>query len=113
LKLKIPPKYPELPPDLYINDIPYINCINCCNLERIKQTTLKYLLGNCISCMTIMKPGMWKNNMTFIDILLEIDKYDKFKKIVKYDILLEELMETWELEYPIILNIFGFLIGEF
>jgi hypothetical protein len=113
LELKIPSEYPDFPPDLYINDIPYINLINCCNLERIKQTLKKFFISNCISCMTIMKPDMWKNHMRLPDILLEIDKNNKIKKIVKYDILLEELMRTRELEYPIILNIFAFLIGDF
>jgi hypothetical protein len=113
LEIKIPAGYPSLPPDLYINEIPYINFINCCNLERIKRTIKKYFLSNCISCTTIMKPNIWKNNMTLSDILLEIDKNEKIKKIVKYDILLEELMRTWGLEYDIILNIFGFLVGDF
>jgi hypothetical protein len=112
LELRIPSEYPDFPPDLYINDIPYINLINCCNLERIKRTLKKFFISNCISCMTIMKPEMWKNNMMLSDILLEIDKNTKIKKIVKYDILLEELMRTRRLEYPIILNIFAFLVGD-
>jgi hypothetical protein len=113
LELKIPLEYPELPPDLYINDIPYINVINCCNLERVKRTIKKFYLSNCISCTTIMKHNMWKNNMLLSDILLEIDKINKIKKIVKYDILLEELMRTRGLEYTVIVNIFGFLTGDF
>jgi len=113
LEIRIPSEYPDLPPDLYINDIPYINLINCCNLERIKRTIKKYFLSNCISCITIIKLDMWKNNMMLSDILFEIDKNEKIKKIVKYDILLGELMRTRGLDFPIFLNIFVFLNGEF
>jgi hypothetical protein len=110
LEIKIPSEYPDVPPDLYINNIQYINLINCCNLKRVKNSIKKFYLSNCISCMTLMRTDIWKNNMMISDILLEINKNDKIKKMVKYDILLEELMRTKKLEYSIILNIFVFLI---
>jgi len=106
-------EYPNIPPELYLNDIKYKTVIECCNLERVRhiiKNHFKIFRDNCISCKSILKKENWKNKMMFSNIFTEIQIFQRLKQIVKYDILLNELMEQKILEYPIILNILHYLI---
>jgi hypothetical protein len=98
-----------------LNDIKYKTVIDCCNLERVKhiiKNNIKIFRENekCISCKSILKKENWKNKMMFSNIFTEIQIFQRLKQIVKYDILLNELMEQKNLEYPIILNILQYFI---
>jgi hypothetical protein len=111
----IPPEYPMVPPFVYINNKLYLHVINCCNLGKIKRIvsrhTNKYKsYTNCISCATILKPNNWDMRTRFSDIFDEIRENRRIKKLVKYDILLGELMKHKQLETSIMIRIMEFLI---
>jgi hypothetical protein len=90
--------YPETPPHLYVNDIPYVNVINCCKLSRIKEAVKKYTsayrpYANCISCGSILTQVNWSTKTRFSHILAENSKIKKMKRIIKYDIAITEIAE--------------------
>jgi hypothetical protein len=111
----IPPEYPAVPPFVYINNKLYLHLINCCNLGKIKRVvsrhTNKYKsYTNCISCATILKPNNWTIHTRFSDIFDEIRENRRIKTLVKYDILLGEIMKHKQLETSIMVRIFEFIM---
>jgi hypothetical protein len=106
--------YPETPPHLYVNDIPYVNVINCCKLSRIKEAVKKYTnayrpYANCISCGSILTQVNWSTKIRFSNILAENIKIKKMKRIIKYDIAITEIAEIYELDYGIFVQIMSYL----
>jgi hypothetical protein len=114
LTFVIPPEYPNHPPFLYIKNVLYTHTINCCNLTRIKEIIGKYVKTyrphqNCISCGSILIPKNWTSTTRFSNIFDELHIIRRFKSIVKYEIILQELMKKRQLEIFIIQNILEFL----
>lgn len=106
--------YPETPPHLYVNDIPYVNVINCCKLSRIKETVKKYTNAyrsyeNCISCGSILTQENWSPKTRFSHILAENRKIANMKRIIKYDMAISELIEVYKLDYGIFVLIMAYL----
>jgi hypothetical protein len=99
----IPIDYPLVPPFVYINDMLYMNIINCCHLERVKVIVAKYVKTyrrylNCISCGCVLKRENWKSGRMFSDIFSEWALIRKMKKVVGYELALEDLMISRGLE---------------
>lgn len=110
----IPPEYPLVPPFVYINDNLYLNIINCCHLERVKNVVGKYVRTyrpflNCMSCASYLKRENWKSDIMFSDIFIEWGIIKKFKEIVKYELVLEEIMMYKQIEYVNVLNILEYV----
>jgi hypothetical protein len=111
----VPPEYPVVPPYLYINNVLYLHLINCCHLGNIKQIVGKYTsqyreYKNCISCATIVSPNNWRAHIRFSDMIDEIREIRQIKRVVKYDLILEEIMIHKQLEYSTVVYILDFLI---
>jgi hypothetical protein len=111
----IPREYPLVPPFVYINNVAYMNIINCCHLERVKMVVSKYVKTyrpylNCISCGSCVAMKNWKKNTMFSNIFSEWEMIRRMKKIVGYELALEELMIYRDLEYENILHIMDYLV---
>jgi len=111
----IPPEYPLVPPFVYINDVLYLNIINCCHLERVKGIVGKYVKTyrpflNCVSCACLLKRENWRIETMFSDIFSEWDVIRRLKGIVGYELALEDIMIHWGLEYVNVLSILEYLI---
>jgi len=109
-----PAEYPKAPFYLYINDVLYTKKIHCCHLERVKQSVGKYMKSyrpfvNCISCACTLHKTNWRPNTYLSDILNEYAIIQQVKEIVKYDILLGELMNVKQLDYSIVVWIMEYL----
>lgn len=110
----IPVNYPREPPYVYINDIPYMNIINCCHLERVKFYIGKYIKTyrpflNCVSCACCIKKENWNNLTMFSDIFYEWKIVQMLKEVVKYELILDELMDYKGLEYATVLCILEYM----
>lgn len=111
----IPADYPLVPPFVYINDNLYLNIINCCHLERVKDIVGKYVKTyrpflNCLSCACLLKRENWNTVTMFSDIFLEWHMIRRLKEIVGYELVLEDIMIHRGLEYFHILCILEYLI---
>ena len=114
LIMVFPSEYPKAPFYLYINDVLYTKKIHCCHLERVKQSVGKYTKSyrpfvNCVSCACTLHKTNWRPNTYLSDILNEYAIIQQLKEIVKYDILLGELMNVKQLDYSIIVWIMEYL----
>jgi hypothetical protein len=114
LIMVFPAEYPKSPFYLYINDVLYTKKIHCCHLERVKQSVGKYMKSyrpfvNCISCACTLHNTNWRPNTYLSDILNEYAIIQQLKEIVKYDILLGELMNVKQLDYSIVVWIMEYL----
>jgi hypothetical protein len=107
------PQYPYMTPYVYINEIPYLQKINCCHLERVKQIVYKYTPAyrnhlHCISCGSVMK--YWRSSYRFSDIIDELQLIHRYKEIAKYEIVLGELIYHKELEESIGYHILSYVL---
>ena len=110
----IPVNYPLVFPFFYMNDVLYMNRIYCCHLERVKIIVAKYTMDyrkymNCISCACVLKNENWKSDTMFSDIFSEWDRIRILKRIVGYELALEDLMIYRDLEYCNIIHIMEYL----
>jgi len=110
----IPSKYPMEPPYIYFNDVPYLNIVHCCHLERVKQIVGKYTnmyrpYLNCLSCACCVKRENWKSESLFSDIFYEWGVIRRMKQTVSYEIVLEELMLMKGIEYINIVHILEYI----
>lgn len=115
LTVVFPTKYPAEPPYVYFNDIPYLNIVHCCHLERVKQIVGKHTnmyrsFLNCISCACCTKRENWKSDTLFSDIFYEWGIVRRMKQTVSYEIVLEELRRMKGIDYINIVFILEFLI---
>jgi hypothetical protein len=111
----IPVEYPLVPPFVYMNNVLYMNKIYCCHLERVKLITLKYSKSyrnytNCISCACILKNGNWKEKTMFSDILSEWRQIKRMKRIVGYELALDDLILYRDLDYYNFIHIMEYLV---
>lgn len=111
----IPIEYPLVPPIIYMNDKLYMNHIYCCHLERVKIIISKYSMSykkymNCISCACVLNNGNWNEKIMFSNIFSEWDKIRRMKKIVGYELALEDLMIYRDLDYCNIIHIMEYLL---
>lgn len=114
----IPIEYPSVPPFVYMNNVLYMNKIYCCHLERVKIIVAKYSNSyreytNCISCACILKNGNWKKTHMFSDIFIEWCQIRRMKRIVGYELALDDLMVHRELEYYNVMHIMEYLFTPF
>ena len=110
----IPIEYPLVPPFVYMNDVLYMSLINCCHLERVKVIVSKYSRSyrgylNCISCASVLKRENWRCETMFSHIFLEWGRIREMKRIVGYELALEDLMIYRGLEYIHIVCIMEYL----
>ena len=110
----IPIEYPLVPPFVYMNNVLYMSKIHCCHLERVKWIVGKYYGSyrkymNCISCACVVKSGNWKETNSFSDIFSEWDQIRKMKRLVGYELGLDDLMIYRDLEYETIIHIMEYL----
>ena len=114
----IPIEYPSVPPFVYMNNVLYMNKIYCCHLERVKIIIAKYSNSyreytNCISCACILKNGNWKKTHMFSDIFIEWCQIRRMKRIVGYELALDDLMVHRDLEYYNVIHIMEYLFTPF
>ena len=114
----IPIEYPSVPPFVYMNNVLYMNKIYCCHLERVKIIVAKYSNSyreytNCISCACILKNGNWKKTHMFSDIFIEWCQIRRMKRIVGYELALDDLMVHRDLEYYNVIHIMEYLFTPF
>ena len=112
----IPIEYPFVPPYVFINDVPYMNLIKCCHLERVKLILGKYTryyrpFLNCISCASFVNPKNWDEKTRFSDIFLEWFYIRHMKQIVSYELGLDSLRLARGLEYYIMVCIMEYLFS--
>ena len=110
----IPVHYPLVPPFVYMNDVLYMNIIHCCHLERVKLIVAKYSMSyrkyiNCISCGCVLKNGNWNQKTMFSDVFSEWETIRGMKRIVGYELALEDLMIYRDLENYNIFHIMEYL----
>lgn len=109
-----PAEHPQEPFYLYIDDVLYTKKIHCCHLDRVKQTVGKYIKSyrrffNCISCGCVLHKTNWTPDTHVSDIIKHHRWLQQFKETIKYDILLEELAKTKQLDTTIVIWILEFL----
>jgi len=114
----IPIEYPLVPPYVFINDVPYMNLIKCCHLERVKLIIGKYTryyrpFLNCISCASFVNAKNWDEKTRFSDIFLEWFYIRHMKQIVSYELGLDSLRLARPLESDIIGCIMEYLFQPF
>jgi len=94
MKMIIPNEYPFRPPEVYINDKNYLDTINNCHITRIKKLVQKYkYTTTCLRCSSSILMNNWSPVLQIKNIFEEIDKNNKLKRIIKYDLILEYIFK--------------------
>lgn len=114
LSIVFPKEYPTEPPSVFINDIPYINLIHSCYLERVKRTVKKYVKTyrhfiHCVSCGSLIVKPNWKPNIHLSAVLQEYLTIKNLSRVIKQDIVMEELREHRQLDYQVLLLIIEYI----
>jgi hypothetical protein len=73
--------YPFVPPKIYYNNVDYVDFL------KIKNTSFNSILYSihkldCFCCNSLTCKGKWNVSFTMDDIILEIQKYKKYKRDV-------------------------------
>jgi hypothetical protein len=101
-------RYPFHPPLVFIRDSPYIKFLKY-KSERIKHFLYDYIGNDCICCSTIICSSNWTATYHIQKIVDEIKHFNYLKRIVKYKIAIETILNKKNI--PIVLNktIFDYL----
>jgi hypothetical protein len=83
--------YPFHAPEVFINEMPYSSYFKSPSPRMtlyLKQHNIK-----CLCCSTILCDNNWSPIFTIIKVLDEMENTKKLIKIIKYEILLDEIIE--------------------
>ena len=108
LEFSIPKEYPFVPPQIFTHlniyngqqtkdKIPYIKTIHCCEIPSvIKKLKIYYsknlFISECLSCSFIT--NNWSPALGTPNIITAIEKIQRIKRQIKYEIIMERLSKT-------------------
>ena len=105
MTFSIPENYPFIPPTIYVGKFrenPYKTTIKCCDIPKISK-----LSNYCLCCRFIT--NHWSPALRMSNIVNNIEKNQKIKEYIKYEIALHRLSHLHNLPEDIIILIQSFL----
>jgi len=103
IQFSLPKEYPFQPPLLFINNKSFLKTLPHIQLADYRDKIRKPLptTGECLHCNFILKGSFWSPALGMEQVLKEVDKVQKTKRIIQEHILILHLTKQKQLPYEI------------
>ena len=84
-------RYPFLPPDILVNNIPYIDSL------KTKSKKINGFIQTCLCCVSIFRKENWLPSFQLSHIFNEMEEINKCKRKVKYKIAVDTIGKKYKI----------------
>jgi hypothetical protein len=86
--------YPFVPPKIYYNDILYVDFLKT-DFSHFNEILYDIHKLSCLCCNSLICKGIWNVSFTLHDVIVEINKYTKYKRDVIYKIYADKIKSKY------------------